>query len=482
MKNKIEDEPNNIFVQYLTEKQKSDNWEINFSQLIDEKLLKLRDKKSVKAFFELILSDQIELAKNKRFPYEYTVKLANNNFKNKLTGILKCVELYHLYTKEISSCIRWNEFEKITGNVFSDFGICKEIKKLKLSPPEIKILFKTVSGFLMGQHPVFLNDMQLNPEELIDFSLLLSDEQNALLKQDLICLQIDQDGVSIRTTITKKTLSLIGNLTPNNKLKTTVVAKDSLFEIIKCDDLEKVNLQYATNMNTTFNDFCALSQKITKNENLSLLLHGAPGTGKTEFAKQLTKNVNGTLFQLNFPQIQSKWIGETEKNIRRAFMAYEEAWTKSKEPIILLINEADGLMNKRVSVNTSNDAFANQAQTELLEQLEKFNGILIATTNLLGNIDSAFHRRFLFKTEIQAPDATGRTNFLKQSSIYHLLNPMQISTLNQSCFTIAELKNLEQKINLIQRIRNISTQDIDDLFINETITRKRTEAIGYASS
>jgi hypothetical protein len=59
MKNKIEDEPNNIFVQYLTEKQKSDNWEINFSQLIDEKLLKLRDKKSVKAFFELILSDHL---------------------------------------------------------------------------------------------------------------------------------------------------------------------------------------------------------------------------------------------------------------------------------------------------------------------------------------------------------------------------------------------------------------------------------------
>ena len=69
MKNKIISEPNNIFVQYLIEKQKSDNWEINFSQLIDENLLKLRDKKSVKVFFDLILSDQIELAKNKRFPY-----------------------------------------------------------------------------------------------------------------------------------------------------------------------------------------------------------------------------------------------------------------------------------------------------------------------------------------------------------------------------------------------------------------------------
>ena len=480
MKNKVETEPKNIFVQYLTTKQKTLQSEITFSQLINDKILNQNDQKSIKCLFELILSNEIELAKFSRFPYVFTIRLANSKLKSKDLSISNCIELFELYTKEISNTIDWIDFEKITDSVFSEYGICKEIEKLKLPTPEIKILFKTINGFLMGQHPVFLNDMQLRAEELIHFSLLLSDENNKLIEQDLIRLQIDQDGVSIRTTITKKTLSLIGNLKPNMELIIPSTTKDTLFEIIKGDNLERVNLQYTTEIDATFTDFCSLSNKINKNENLSILLYGAPGTGKTEFAKQVAKNVNGTLYQLNFPHIQSKWIGETEKNIRRVFNLYREAWQKSKEPIILLINEADGLMNKRVSVNTSNDAFANQAQTELLEQLEKFDGILIATTNLLGNIDAAFHRRFLFKTEIHAPDVTSRTNFLKNSTIYHLLNTEQIALLNSISFTIADLKNIEQKIGLIQRIRLLSSKDLDALFISEGLIKNTSKAIGYA--
>ena len=480
MKNKVETEPKNIFVQYLTTKQKTLQSEITFSQLINDKILNQNDQKSIKCLFELILSNEIELAKFSRFPYVFTIRLANSKLKSKDLSISNCIELFELYTKEISNTIDWLDFEKITDSVFSEYGICKEIEKLKLPTPEIKILFKTINGFLMGQHPVFLNDMQLRAEELIHFSLLLSDENNKLIEQDLIRLQIDQDGVSIRTTITKKTLSLIGNLKPNMELIIPSTTKDTLFEIIKGDNLERVNLQYTTEIDATFTDFCSLSNKINKNENLSILLYGAPGTGKTEFAKQVAKNVNGTLYQLNFPHIQSKWIGETEKNIRRVFNLYREAWQKSKEPIILLINEADGLMNKRVSVNTSNDAFANQAQTELLEQLEKFDGILIATTNLLGNIDAAFHRRFLFKTEIHAPDVTSRTNFLKNSTIYHLLNTEQIALLNSISFTIADLKNMEQKIGLIQRIRLLSSKDLDALFISEGLIKNTSKAIGYA--
>ena len=480
MKNKVETEPKNIFVQYLTTKQKTLQSEITFSQLINDKILNQNDQKSIKCLFELILSNEIELAKFSRFPYVFTIRLANSKLKSKDLSISNCIELFELYTKEISNTIDWIDFEKITDSVFSEYGICKEIEKLKLPTPEIKILFKTINGFLMGQHPVFLNDMQLRAEELIHFSLLLSDENNKLIEQDLIRLQIDQDGVSIRTTITKKTLSLIGNLKPNMELIIPSTTKDTLFEIIKGDNLERVNLQYTTEIDATFTDFCSLSNKINKNENLSILLYGAPGTGKTEFAKQVAKNVNGTLYQLNFPHIQSKWIGETEKNIRRVFNLYREAWQKSKEPIILLINEADGLMNKRVSVNTSNDAFANQAQTELLEQLEKFDGILIATTNLLGNIDAAFHRRFLFKTEIHAPDVTSRTNFLKNSNIYHLLNTEQIAMLNSISFTIADLKNMEQKIGLIQRIRLLSSKDLDALFISEGLIKNTSKAIGYA--
>ena len=255
MKNKIETEPKNIFVQYLTIKQKSAETEINFSQLIDEKVLIQNDKKSIKCLFELILSNKIELAKNKRFPYDFTIKLASSESKSKELSISNCIELFDLYSKEISNEAHWLDFERMTSNVFSEFGICKEIVTLKLSSPEIKILFKTINGFLMGQHPVFLNDMQLKAEELIHASLFLTYEQNPLIEHDLIRLQMDQDGVSIRTTITKKTLSLIGNLTPNTKFQNPSSTKETLFEIIKFDELEEVTLQYAAATNSTFTDF-----------------------------------------------------------------------------------------------------------------------------------------------------------------------------------------------------------------------------------
>lgn len=479
MKKKIETEQKNMFVQYLTNKQKSAETDINISQLIDEKVLDQQDKKSIKCLFELILSNQIELAKNKRYPYDFHIKLASSEVKSKELSISTCIELYDFYTKEITSQADWLDFEKMTSNVFSDYGICQEIEKLKLSSNEITILFKTIHGFLTGQHPVFLNDMHLKAEELIRVSLLLIDEKNPLIEHDLIRLQLDQDGVSIRTTITKKTLTIIGNRSPNAKVHIPLTVKETLFEIINCDNLEEVNLHYTDTLNATFHDFCALSQKINKDENLSMLLHGDSGTGKTEFAKQVAKNVNGTLYQLNFPHIQSKWIGETEKNIRRVFNAYQDAWQKSKSPIILLINEADGLMNKRVTVNTSNDSFANQAQTELLEQLEKFKGVIIATTNLLRNIDSAFHRRFLFKCEILAPDVNIRNSYLKRSEIYPLLNASQIAILNNTLFTIAEMKNMEQKIQLIQRIRKLSSADIDTLLVHEGLVKNTSKAIGY---
>ena len=136
-------------------------------------------------------------------------------------------------------------------------------------------------------------------------------------------------------------------------------------------------------------------------------------------------------------------------------------------------------MNKRVTVNTSNDSFANQVQTELLEQLEKFKGVIIATTNLLRNIDSAFHRRFLFKCEIHAPEVNIRNSYLKRSVIYPLLNASQIAILDNTPFTIAEMKNMEQKIQLIQRIRKLSAADIDTLLVHEGLIKNTSKAIGY---
>jgi SpoVK/Ycf46/Vps4 family AAA+-type ATPase len=136
-------------------------------------------------------------------------------------------------------------------------------------------------------------------------------------------------------------------------------------------------------------------------------------------------------------------------------------------------------MNKRININSSNDAFSNQIQTELLEQLENFNGILIATTNLLNNIDSAFHRRFLFKTEVLVPDNSVRSSYLKESELYPLLSENLINQLENASWTIAEIKNVERKINLIQRVRKLSHEDLEELLTVEGVLKGKRQQIGY---
>ena len=116
----MESKPKNSFVQYLIDRQKTEDKEVNFSELIEEQLLNLEDKKSIKSFFDLILSNQIELGKNKRFPYDYTVKMAKNTGKDKAVGILTCIELFNLYSKEIPITTNWGSVALI--QIWSKIG------------------------------------------------------------------------------------------------------------------------------------------------------------------------------------------------------------------------------------------------------------------------------------------------------------------------------------------------------------------------
>lgn len=482
MKKKLEIIPENKILCYLKNRLSEKQDVIEFFELKQAKIINTRDKKELQELFDLLINGKVELGKNKRNSNEYYIKLSKNSSnESKLVCLVKMLELFSFYKEISANKITWNKFESLTSFTFKDFAISKEIKRLKLTVLETMILLKTVEGFLKGSHPVFLSEIIERHSELIQASIFLSDENNLLIKEDLIRVQTDQDGVSMRINITKKTLFLIGEKNGFMDENKSFEIQNPLLEIIKSGSLPKLELHYTPALKSVYKDFCSLSKTIDKSENLSLLLHGAPGTGKTAFAYQLAKEIDGTIFQLNFSQIQSKWVGETEKNIRRVFDCYRESWQKTKKPIILLINEADGLMNKRVAINTSNDSFANQAQTELLEQLENFKGILIATTNLIKNIDSAFHRRFLFKSEVTPPEETIRISYLKTSSLYPLLNENQIIQLHNAQWTIAEMKNIERKIQLIQRVRKLTSSDIESILFNESILNTCKQEIGYST-
>ena len=137
---------------------------------------------------------------------------------------------------------------------------------------------------------------------------------------------------------------------------------------------------------------------------LTILLYGSPGTGKTETVMQLAKKTGRDVFHLNIEEVKSCWVGESEKNVKKIFKAYYASKAKIKP--ILLFNEADAIISKRTTVSGSNSAVTkmeNTIQNLLLEELEKFDGIFIATSNMVENIDEAFDRRLLFKLKFENP-------------------------------------------------------------------------------
>lgn len=140
---------------------------------------------------------------------------------------------------------------------------------------------------------------------------------------------------------------------------------------------------------------------------ITALLHGCPGTGKTETVFQVARSTNREIVKVDISQSKSLWFGESEKTIKRIFTDYKSYAKDCERTPILLFNEADAIMSKRKEIGSSNiSQTENTIQNIILEELEIFDGIFFATTNLVNNLDYAFERRFLFKIEFKKPEKT----------------------------------------------------------------------------
>ena len=139
------------------------------------------------------------------------------------------------------------------------------------------------------------------------------------------------------------------------------------------------------------------------------LFYGLPGTGKTETVYQLARTTGRSIMLVDVPQIKSKWVGDSEKNIKALFDRYRDLVKRSKLAPILLFNEADAIFGVRKNgAENAVDKMENTIQNIILQEMENLHGIMIATTNLAGNLDNAFERRFLYKVKFEKPDATVR--------------------------------------------------------------------------
>jgi len=153
---------------------------------------------------------------------------------------------------------------------------------------------------------------------------------------------------------------------------------------------------------TTVYETWGFASKGARGLGISALFAGVSGTGKTLAAEVLANELRLDLYRIDLSQVVSKYIGETEKNLRRVFDAAEEGGT------ILLFDEADALFGKRSEVKDSHDRYANIEVSYLLQRMEAYRGLAILTTNLKNALDSAFLRRIRFIVQFPFPDAVQR--------------------------------------------------------------------------
>jgi SpoVK/Ycf46/Vps4 family AAA+-type ATPase len=150
---------------------------------------------------------------------------------------------------------------------------------------------------------------------------------------------------------------------------------------------------------------------------ISALFAGASGVGKTMAAEVLAHELELDLYRIDLSSVVSKYIGETEKNLRRVFDAAEDGGA------ILLFDEADALFGKRSDVKDSHDRYANIEVGYLLQRMEAYRGLAILTTNLKSALDPAFLRRLRFVVQFPFPDVPQRAEIWRR--IFPLATPTE---------------------------------------------------------
>jgi SpoVK/Ycf46/Vps4 family AAA+-type ATPase len=141
---------------------------------------------------------------------------------------------------------------------------------------------------------------------------------------------------------------------------------------------------------------------------ISAVFAGASGTGKTMAAEVIAAELKLDLYRVDLSQVVSKYIGETEKNLRRIFDAAEEGGA------VLLFDEADALFGKRSEVKDSHDRYANLEVSYLLQRMEAYRGLAILTTNVRHALDPAFLRRLRFIVEFPFPGPVERAEIWRR--------------------------------------------------------------------
>ncbi|WP_325358135.1 ATP-binding protein [Albibacterium sp.] len=289
--------------------------------------------------------------------------------------------------------------------------------------------------------------------KIIEITQAISTGNFKLIKLGLIEISMGEFNNHLRSKITEQVVDFLKEkeeLTINqaNKNGANIIDADSLHYKALFYNPEEEKLINMIGKMLDPAEFDSLQMRLMKKGmpiGFCTLLYGLPGTGKTESVYQLAKATGRSIYKVDISETKSMWFGESQKLVKDIFTQYKILMKKEKLCPILLFNEADGLISKRKAVNSSNVASTENAiQNILLEEMESFEGILFATTNLIENIDNAFERRFLFKVRFDKSTVENGAR-IWQNKLDFLNQEEAISLASQFDFSGGEMENIARK-------------------------------------
>ena len=379
---------------------------------------------------------------------------------------------------------------------FDEEPCCKKIKEYDLLEGELFPYLYSLGNFITYNNKTLelnLLARYMTKVSFLEFFHHVSNGSSELIKEKLWFAKPDRFSDEVSVKLTNKSLSI---LFPEweidqdvSKIKVTNDKFQEGFVLYQPEELSNVPLYYNA-QNQKFKDRVELILNNTTKDKLSansisLMISGYPGTGKTAFAKKLCRDLDLTLMYVEVSEVQTKFIGETEQNVHKLFSQYRMLWEKSEKPVVLLFNECDQLFGKKIQVEKSSDMYSNAIQSQLLNEMENFAGILIATCNSIINFEEAFKRRFLFHTVFEKPDYETRKLIWSGLNGSWTQNPELLDQISRYDLTGAQIDNVLKKMNLLSCDDNsVQNHLLFDLIEEEEMTSggKTGSKIGFSNS
>ena len=335
-----------------------------------------------------------------------------------------------------------------------------------------------------------LSDLFENSRDYNNAKAELRSAQHTLMKKKLV-EHICEDGIADTskyhlTADAQRDLLAELNINP---------IEETLAGTLKLSDLTPKKMFYPQEVEKQVNELSKLFQqeefqKIQERmkekgfrNGFACLFYGGPGTGKTETVYQLALQTGRSIMIVDVPQIKSKWVGDSEKNIKALFDRYREIVKRSKLAPILLFNEADAIIGKRQEgAERAVEKMENSIQNIILQEMEQLDGIMIATTNLQQNMDKAFERRFLYKIKFEKPSAEARASIWR--TMIPELSDFEVNTLaSKYDFSGGQIENIARHYAIDSILHDLNEDALSMLFRhcdNERLDSKEKRPIGFA--